>query len=376
MKIRKKEWKKRYLFIFSMFFLLWGVIGCKKEKLAKEDQWVMKEQIAEEMKEEKEIEETVKEKVKEDLHIGQEINPLTGLWIDEKAAKRRPVAVMINNHKRAWPHHGLAQADVIYETLAEGEMTRLMAIFQDFDAEKIGPIRSARHYYLDFAFDHDAIYVHYGQSIYAHRAFKELNVENLNGLSWLDEIMCWRDMERWKTKGQEHSAFTNAEKIMTAWNKVGYRSERQKDFPLIFHFFEEDTIIEGENANEINLPFSYYLTSEFKYDVGLKKYKHFQSGEVHIDANTQEQLAFKNILIQLTDIWTIPNDPNFCRDMNLLTEGEGFYITNGKVMPVKWNKTSHHSPTQFVDLEGKPLQINKGNTWISIYPKNQRYEIQ
>ncbi|NLP46221.1 MAG: DUF3048 domain-containing protein [Epulopiscium sp.] len=374
MQLVKRGVQQIFLVIGVLFFLLIGFTSCKKKSVLEDVEKVMQE----ETNSTKKLDDIQKlgEENSKDLHIGQSISPLTGLWIDEKVAQRRPVAVMINNHKKAWPHHGLSQAEVIYETLVEGEMTRLMALFQNFDVEKIGPIRSARHYYLDFAFDHDAIYVHYGQSVYAHRAFQDLKVDHLNGLSWLDEIMCWRDRERWQTKGQEHSAFTNTEKIMTAWDQMGYRYERKEDFPLLFQFFEEDTSIEGKEAMKISLPFSYYLISEFEYDENKKTYKRFQSGEPHIDGNTGEQLNFKNIIIQFVDIWMIAEDPNFCRDMNLLSKGEGLYITNGKMMPIKWSKSKHKIPTNFFDFQGNPLQINKGNTWISIYPKNQKYEIQ
>lgn len=360
------------ILLLCVLMFLGGLVACrKKEELPKEVPTMQEEIDPEPEEEEQEQEEVI-----EDLHEGKVPSFLTGLWIDEDVAQRRPVAVMINNHKRAWPHHGLSEAEIIYETLVEGEMVRLMAIFQDFNTEKIGPIRSARHYYLDFAFDHDAIYVHYGQSIYAHRAFTELKVENLNGLSWLDEIMCWRDMQRWKTKGQEHSAFTNKEKLMTAWDKVGYRKERNQEIAPVFYFLEENVNLEGENAEKVSLPFSYYLISEFEYDATAQNYKRFQSGEPHIDANTGEQLRFKNIIIQFAEIWTIKGDPNFCRDMNLITEGDGLYITNGKLIPITWKKTSHRSPTQFFDSKGKKLEMNKGNTWISVYPKNKEYDIK
>ncbi len=90
---------------------------------------------------------------------------------------------MISNIKSALPQYGISQADILYETVVEGGITRLLAVFQDFDAEKIGPIRSARHYYMDFALDHDAIYTHVGQSTYAKTAFRELDVNRFYGLS-------------------------------------------------------------------------------------------------------------------------------------------------------------------------------------------------
>ena len=309
-------------------------------------------------------------------HEGMAINPLTGLWIDEEVAKRRPVAVMINNMKLALPQSGISQADVLYETLAEGNITRLVALFQDFDAEKIGPVRSTRHYYLNIAFDHDAIFIHHGGSPQAFESIKSLKPANLNTLSSLEHIMAWRDPVRSKQKRMyEHSLYTNAEGIMKGWEKVDYRKEITEDFQHKLNFSEEEYTPQGAVANEIVIPFSNDYVTKFEYDMDTGLYKRYQSDKPHIDENNNQQLEFKNIIIQYTNIKLIPGDAEGRRDVELIGSGEGLYITNGKSVPITWNKNGYNIPTQFKDTEGNILKLNKGKTSISIFPSNKEIQV-
>lgn len=364
---------QKHVFIIVMMLLLIASACNNKTPLSRNTQnnETMEFQEKDETSEHSSLEEIT------DTIEGKAINPLTGLWIDEEAAKRRPVAVMINNLKKALPQSGISQADIIYETLVEGEITRLMAVFQDFDAEKIGPVRSARHYYLDFALDHDAIYVHYGRSPQAEKAFDELDISHLEGLSYLDEIMFWRDPERYNAPGmKEHSAYTNAEKILKAWDMVGYKKQKSKDLEPVFHFAEEEIMLtEGEPANNVILPFSNYQISEFELDKDNNIYKRYQFGEPHIDIEYSEQLSAKNIIVQYAEIYPIPKDSAGRKEVELVGSGKGVYITNGKAIPILWSKKSHFIPTSFFEEDGSVLKINKGKTWICVFPKYKEIEL-
>ncbi|HHW67292.1 MAG TPA: DUF3048 domain-containing protein [Epulopiscium sp.] len=361
---------RKYQFLASiigMLLILFLLVGCnQKTSLDTQDY-----QDSESMQNDNILEE---EKISTE---GKAINPLTGLWIDEEVAKRRPVAVMINNLKKAFPQSGISQADIIYETLVEGEITRLMAVFQDFDAKKIGPVRSARHYYLDFALDHDAIYVHYGRSPQAEKAFEEWNVSHLEGISYLDEVMFWRDPERYNKPGmKEHSAYTNAEKILKAWDMVGYDKEKRKDLEPVFHFLEEEiTPSKGQVAEVVLLPFSSYQVSEFRFDKDTNLYKRYQFGEPHIDIENNEQLTVKNIIVQFAPIYPIPKDTAGRKEVELVGKGTGLYITNGKAVPLTWSKKSHQSPTSFLNENGTVLKMNKGKTWVCVFPMNKDVEL-
>lgn len=318
-----------------------------------------------------------------DLLIGKAINPLTGLYIDEEAAARRPVAVVINNLKKALPQSGLAQADLYYEVLAEGGITRIIPVFQDFNSEKIGPIRSARHYFLDFALDHDAVFVHHGGSqeagaANAYNAIASLSVNNLDGMR-LEGTAFWRDPIRNAQAGmKEHSSYTSAEKIFESMEKLGYRKDRPEDFMLSYLFYDEPSSPRGhEPAFKVTVPFSGAQKSVFEYDEVEKVYKRFQNEEPQIDEETGEQLEVTNILIQFASVYTIAGDTAGRQDATLTGGGDGYLVTNGVVVPITWKKESHHSPTEWYlkavlpeETVEEPILLNKGKTWICVFQKN------
>lgn len=351
-------------------------VGCSKNEVeptladnVEDNQDINEEPQETEVENEKE---EPQEEVIEYNHAGQAINPLTGLWVNEEAANRRPIGIMINNYKKAIPQSGISQADIIYETLVEGGIARLFAIFQDFDSEKIGPVRSARHYYLDFAFDHDALYVHYGKSPQAKEAYTRLNAPNLDGLSYLDAIMCFQDPNR----KRPHSTYTSYDKLMAAWDTVGYRKEVNDEYESKLKFSEDELNLDSDIiANKVTLPFSYYQTAWFEYDNESTLYKRFQFNKEHIDVETGEQLKFKNIIIQYADMWVIPGDNAGRLDMRLISSGKGYYITNGTAQPITWEKTSHYEPTKYFDETGKILTVNKGKTWIAVFPNDRKDKI-
>lgn len=351
------------------------ITGCGNNKDVAEEKvpGVEKEQVVTEKEEPIDVvkEELVEEIIEEEPVIdltGMAINPLTGLYIDEEVAERRPIGIMINNLKAAMPQSGIGQADVIYETLVEGGICRLFAIFQDFDGTKIGPVRSARHYFLDFAFDFDALYMHYGMSPQAQVAIANLNPADLDGLSGLDTIMCFQDPNR----KRPHSTYTSYDGLMAGWDSKGYRETIKEDLVHKFNFASEVVDYEnGQLANKVILDYSYYQYAWFEYDDETQLYNRFQFDKQHIDVETGEQLAFDNIIVQFTDIWQISGDTEGRLDMDLSTTGTGYYITRGEYIPITWSKESHYDPTLYYNEEGNQLDMNTGKTWISVFPSNR-----
>lgn len=303
-----------------------------------------------------------------EIQIPANISPYTGLSIDESLVNTRPIGIMISNIKAALPQSGISQADIIYETLVEGGITRLFAIFHDVsDVTKIGPIRSSRHYYLDFALDNDAIYTHVGQSTYATAAFKVLDVDRFYGISKLDSMLTFRDPDR----KAPHSTYTSYEKLMATWDYLEYRKELKSDARK-FSFNTVDTpLAQGEPLTKIDLDYSPYITATFTYNATEGVYERSQFGEKEIDKENNVQLAFKNVIVQYADIWTIKGDKLGCMDMTLIAEGTGLYITDGKMIPITWKKTSHESPTMYYLQDNTPITLNPGKTFISVFPLNR-----
>ena len=307
------------LFAQASFF---SSAGCGKEKKT-ESEAIQSKTEAEEVKEREPAEE-------EPSLEGLAVNPLTGLYIDEEAAKRRPFAVMINNLHKALPQSGIGQADLYYETLAEGEITRIVAVFQDFDAEKIGPVRSARDYFTYFALDNDAFYIHHGGSSTGYGAIRSRGVDNLDGMS---DNAFWRDKVRLNTPGMyEHSSYTDADGLLASVTAKGYRTERDDQNTPMFHFYEEDTALGGAalEAEDVVIPYSSYQISEFIYDADTRLYTRIQSGEEQIDDLTGQAVTVKNVIIQQAEISVIPGDDAGRRKVELIDSGEGCFYNQRK----------------------------------------------
>ena len=176
------------------------------------------------------------------------------------AGTDRPIAVMIDNHESAWPQAGLNDAYIVYEIIVEGGETRLMPIFKGKSLEKIGPIRSARHYFLDYAMENDAIYVHYGQSPQAESDISSFDIDNINGLVQSSSDF-WRD----KGKYAPHNAVSSTEKILKIANQKEYRTSSDAESVLNYVAKEFD-LENGETATDVKIPVSTLQKVEYKYD--------------------------------------------------------------------------------------------------------------
>lgn len=299
-------------------------------------------------------------------HTGEVRSRLTGLWIKEEKANLRPYAVMLNNIREAAPQWGTSQASILYEALAEGGITRLMGIFEDFDTGRIGSVRSARHYFVSIADEYDAIFVHYGQTKYAVSKISELNIDTLSGLSSLGNAVFYRD----NSIKAPHNAFTSYKGIMEGTRIKKYRTTYRKDFEH-YKFNTKDTPLrDGEPAEKLTLNFSSYASPWFEYNKENKKYLRFQYGTAHIDRETGKQLAFKNIIVQYVKEWNI--DKNGYQTMDIEnSSGTGYYLTDGRAAAITWQKNEATKKMHYYDKNGSELILNPGKTYIAVFPKDR-----
>ena len=306
----------------------------------------------------------VKEKVTEE--------PIKKLKIVDEDSKTRPIAVMINNNHVAWPHAGLNDAYLAYEILAEGGITRIMALFKDKDTEKIGSVRSARPYYLDYALENDAIYVHYGWSDKAKSDISSLGVDNINGLT--ASSVFWRDSSL--NKATEHTVFTSMKKINEYSKENGYDRDTDKDLLLNYSVDEIDLSKREDaiKADTVFMKYSYYTTTSYEYDSEKKVYKRYMSDTPHVDAVTGDQYTFKNIII--TPIETHTYDSYGRLELDNIGSGEGYFITLGYAIPITWSKDSRSSQTVYKNMDGEEIKVNDGNTFIQITPPSEDIKIE
>lgn len=306
-----------------------------------------------------------------DPNAGKVRSVLTGEYISKKTAKQRPFAVIINNIEYANLHQqGTSQIDVLYEALAEGGITRMLGVFQGTDKiKRLGSVRSARHYFVSFASEWNAIFCHFGQTSYAISKIEELGVNNLSGLSAIGGVVYKRD----NSLKAPHNVFTSGEKMLKGAKKLGYSTKfNENKMAKHFDFYETDTQLQSEDETKyVYLPFSAYSTCYLKYDEKSGEYKKFEYKTKHKDHKNNKQLSFKNVIIQLVKETNI--DRNGYQHLYLhKRKGEGYYITNGKRMKIRWRKNEEEGTMCYYDMDGNVLSINPGKTYIAAYPTSRK----
>ena len=287
----------------------------------------------------------------------------------------RPFAIMINNLYAARPYHsGLQDAYIIYEIIVEGGITRYLALFLDADTSRIGPVRSSRHYYLDYVRENDAIYVHNGYSPQAGTDFGKLNIDRIEAEAPKTGI---RDKSL--PVAREHTLFTSID-LLTK-NGIGKkRTTRNNDLLLKYTAKPVDMASKENNqvANKITIKYSNNTTTSYEYDAENKVYKRFVNGKEHKDYVTKNQYTFKNIITYQVKNNNISSPDGYQgrQEIHNIGSGEGYYITEGYAVPIKWSKASRTEQTKYTYMDGTELKVYDGNTFIQIQPQGQTFSIE
>lgn len=299
-----------------------------------------------------------------ETHEGMSKSLLTGEWIDQELAVLRPVAIMTENTKSAIPQYGLEQADIIYECPVEGGITRLMAIYQDYSGmDKIGNVRSCRNYYVYFAKEFDAVYMHCGESHFAKTLLNSGFIDNVDGITGKAESYYYRD----NSKKAPHNLYTSSTRIANAISGYGFRNTVDSDYEGHYQFAADGTkaaLTNSIDAYKINM---YYTNNKpwFEYNEADGLYYRFQFGAKQVDGNTGNQLAVTNIIIQNCD-WYLWEESTGYLYVDYMSGGTGKYITNGKCIDITWKRDSESGPTRYYDGNGKEIVLNQGKTWVEI----------
>ena len=273
----------------------------------------------------------------------------------------RPIAVMIDNHSGAWPQAGLQQAYMVYEIIVEGGETRLMALFKGADVEKIGPVRSARHYFIDYAMENDAIYTHFGQSPQAQSDIKKFSIDDINGIAE-DGTTFWRV----KDKSAPHNAVTSTEKLLKSAQSKKYKTTSDEE-SVLNYVTDEVNLENGQDAISVTIPHSDLQTVKYVYNEETKVYERYARKKAQTDWTTGNAITTKNIIITFCDNYTLNDSENKGRQgLRNIGTFDGYYITNGKAIKIKCIKDARDKKTKYQDLEGNEIKVNDGNTFVNI----------
>jgi len=295
-------------------------------------------------------------------------NPINGVLYKKSEAEswvnRLPIGVIVENHIQARPQSGLSKAEVVYEALAEGGITRFLAIFLKEDT-KVGPIRSNRPYFLDWLSEYDAVYAHVGGSPVAQARVKEYGIKDMD--QFYNPSPYYREPKANVSK--EHTMYSSVNALRETSEKKGYKKEKEI---VSWKFLDEKDIPKREarkNISNINLGFlgTYKMEVEWRYNADTNSYFRFNGGDPMIDAATNTQLEVKTVIVQIVNK---SNDPSGHGRLFMDTVGSGSakVFLNGGVIEGSWKKDSRVARTVFLDTAGNEIKLNRGNIWVEIIP--------
>ena len=248
-----------------------------------------------------------------------------------------------------------------------------MALFKGQDLEKIGPVRSSRHYFLDYALENDAIYVHHGWSPQAQSDITTLGVNNINGIQESS-----KDFWRVKDKSAPHNLFTSTESILKIAQRKGYETTSTKE--SVLNYVADEFNLNNTNAItaiNVTIPHSTLQTVKYEYNEETKTYIRYARNKLQTDYITGDPVTTKNIIITMCDNYTLQDSENKGRQgLKNIGTFDGYYITNGKAIQIRCIKTARDAQTVYKDLEGNEIDVNDGNTFINICPTNAEIVIE
>lgn len=332
-------------FSIAIFSMLLIISACSN----KEEQRSV-ENIDSNQKEEKPVTAEVEEKV---------TYPLTGVEAEETELNQRPIAVMINNHPSARPQSGLHKADVVYEVLSEGSITRFLAIFQSEVPDIIGPVRSAREYYVDLSKGFDALYISHGWSPSAKEKLEAGEADYLNGLFY-DGTLFWRADHR----KAPHNSYISSENIEKGAESNHYEITAEVE-PFEFLSEEEVVNLKGEPANKFVIKYDNSQTwhATYEYNQTKQSYSRFSNNEQTVDLESEEPIQLSNVFVVEMEHNSI--DDYGRRGINLTSGGKALLFQNGLMQEVEWeNRDGRILPVK----DGELIKFVQGRTWINVVP--------
>lgn len=338
--------------IFAIILTIFILVGCNNRNTS-----------------DKKVEEKAPEPVVEEKFY----SPLTGLEIPKTEVDKRIYAIMFDNHPKARPQSGISEADVLYEFLAEGEFTRYMGLYYNHLPNVIGPVRSARPYFINTAISYNGIYIHWGASEKGYEVLKSSGVEELDGI-FLERKTFYRNKE--VKKWAPHNGYTTDELLREEFANKGFsETSTEKDF---FKFSNEDidttTMWTDSNPVEsykLNIFPSYNVT--FKYNPEKSAFNVYRKDDIVSDERDEQPISPVNVIILFVDSHVV--GPKDTLKLDFTGEGTGKYLCDGKIIDITWHRDSETSKTIYKTTSGNDLILKPGQTFIEVVKPNTKTEI-
>ena len=306
----------------------------------------------------------------------------TNEWVPVEQTIIRPIAVMMPTDKVAQPSYGISNADILYEMMEEGEISRQLAVMNNWTGlAKIGNVRSCRAYYIPQATEWDPILIHFGGVVYMKDRITAADINNISGTNQYGVGGGAPGSEaffRTSDKKAPHNAYTSAPGIINACAQLGYSLNIREGFynPKHFTFADGVNTLEqygvgavAANAIDLSQIFPYTKTS-FVYNPTDGMYYKSIHGKPQTDGLNGQQLKFANVIVQNTK-WCRLDAKGYLYFQNIDNTEDGYYFTKGKCIHVTWQKTGEYTPTVYYDDFGNEIQLNEGKTYIAVAQKER-----
>lgn len=343
------------------------------------------------------------------------VNPINGTYLSDEDLSRigdkKPIAVMVNNYVAARPSNGLTDADIVYEAVAEGGITRLMPIFYSKIPSNVGSVRSARYYFVEIASGYNAHYIHWGAahvppcqklpatdpkhckpetdpSVDAYDKIVKLGVPNLDGGNYEDKFenpnaVFVRDPVKLASgMPREHTANTRLNLIYDLAKKIRKEDSWHKFIPFKEWIFKDEASVDkrGEVGLDPAITYNYWATMpgfnvKWDYDKSTNEYVRTQGDVKQIDANNNKELRAKVVVIRFTEEKPVGDKKNHLFH-TMVGKGAALIFQDGKVIKGFWNRTKEEERDTYVDQDNKPVEFNRGQIWVQLVPQGNEVKYE
>ena len=283
-------------------------------------------------------------------------SPLSGIYAAEELVNGRIISVVFDNHPKAKWQSGLKDAELVYEFPVEGPYTRYLGLYLINSPDSLGPIRSARPYFVTMAWQFDSIFVHVGGSEQAKADVRTLRMAEIDGLTSSNKVF-WRMSH----KRAPNNMYSSMEVLRGVQEERGYRDTSEFEG---FIFDMEDLPRTGENAEDILITYNDENNTRYIYDPDLQKYERYKEGARHVDESDESGLYADNIIIQENSMRVLDREGRL--GISLEGQGEGKFITRGVVQDIKWVKDDRKAKIEYLNENNEEIRLSPGTTWIQV----------